>query len=229
MLTQLDDDGREFVVAYVNRSNNKMEAKYSSYEGECLAVVWVVSSFQCYFYGSPFILIIDHQPLKFLMESDRLTGKLAMWALILQDYDFDIIHRPSRVNQNVDGLNRNPSSNEEDTNGVHWHGDVDLEAVLRWYASTYFCTLLGCFGDVLHSSMDDGDPHDVDMESRGNDALDIYHDAFVIAYLQVGEISIRLSPKEKYCVVHRAKRFKWEGNSLLWMWADGQVKVMPCP
>jgi hypothetical protein len=25
MLTQLDDDGWEFVVAYVNRSNNKME------------------------------------------------------------------------------------------------------------------------------------------------------------------------------------------------------------
>ncbi len=52
MLTQFDDDGWEFVLAYVNRSNNKMKAKYSSYEGECFAVVWVVSSFQCYLYGS---------------------------------------------------------------------------------------------------------------------------------------------------------------------------------
>jgi hypothetical protein len=82
MLTQLDDDGREFVVAYANWSNNKMEAKYNSYERECLVVVWVVSSFCCYFYGSPFILIIDHKSLKFLMESDRLTGKLAR-ALIV--------------------------------------------------------------------------------------------------------------------------------------------------
>jgi hypothetical protein len=55
MLTQFDDDGQKFMVAYVSLSNNKMEAKYNSYERECLTVVWVVSSFQCYFYGSPVI------------------------------------------------------------------------------------------------------------------------------------------------------------------------------
>jgi hypothetical protein len=60
MFTQFDDDGRKFVVAYVSWSNNKTKAMYNSYEGECLVVVWVVSSFHCYFYGSPFTLIIDH-------------------------------------------------------------------------------------------------------------------------------------------------------------------------
>jgi hypothetical protein len=38
MLTQCDDDGREFVVAYVSRSNNKTKVKYSSYEWECLVL-----------------------------------------------------------------------------------------------------------------------------------------------------------------------------------------------
>jgi hypothetical protein len=69
MLTQLDDDGQEFVVAYANRSSNKTKTKYSSYEGECLAIVWAISSFQCYLYGNPFTLITNHQLLKFLMES----------------------------------------------------------------------------------------------------------------------------------------------------------------
>ncbi len=98
MLTQLDDDGREFVAAYANQFNNKMKAKYNSYEGDCLAIVWAISSFQCYIYGNPFTLIIDHQPLKFFIESNRLTRKLVKWALILQEYNFDIIHKPSRVN-----------------------------------------------------------------------------------------------------------------------------------
>jgi len=31
MLTQFDDDGQKFMVAYVSLSNNKMEAKYNSY------------------------------------------------------------------------------------------------------------------------------------------------------------------------------------------------------
>jgi hypothetical protein len=34
MLTQFDDDGQEFVVAYVNQSNNKTKAKYNSYMRE---------------------------------------------------------------------------------------------------------------------------------------------------------------------------------------------------
>ncbi len=66
-----------------------------------------------------------------------------------------------KVNQNVDGLIWNPSSNKEDTIGACWHGDVDLEVILRWHASAYLCTLLGCFRDVPHISVDDGDPHDV--------------------------------------------------------------------
>jgi hypothetical protein len=109
-----------------------------------------------------------------------------------------------KVNRDADGLNWNPGSNE-DTIGACWHGDVDLEVVLGWHASAYLCTLLGCFGDVFHSSMDNGDPHDVDMESKGNGALDIHDDAPIIAYLQVGEIPIGLIPKEMDCVVCKAK------------------------
>ncbi len=93
-----------------------------------------------------------------------------------------------------------------------WHGDVDLEVVPRWHASAYLCTLLGCFGDVPHTSVDDGDPHDVDMELEGNGALNIYDDALVIAYLQASEVLIGLTPKERDHIVPRAKQFKWEGS-----------------
>ena len=88
VLTQRDDEDKEFVVAYASRSNNAAKAKYSSYEGECLAAVWAVAHFRCYLYGNPFTLVIDHQPLKWLMDSDKLTGKLARWALMLQEYEF---------------------------------------------------------------------------------------------------------------------------------------------
>jgi hypothetical protein len=71
----------------------------------------------------------------------------------------------------------------QDTIKAHWHGDVDLEIVLRWHASTYLYTLLGCSKDVPQTSVDDGDSHDVDMESKGNGALDIYDDTPIIAYL----------------------------------------------
>jgi hypothetical protein len=75
--------------------------------------------------------------------------------------------------------------------------------------------------------VDDGDSNDANMEMEGNGALDIYDDAHVMTYLQIGEVLIRLLPKEKDDIVHKTKRFKWEGNSLLHVWEDGRVKVVP--
>ncbi len=37
-----------------------------------------------------------------------------------------------------------------------------------------------------------------------------------MAYLQVGEVLVGLTPKEQDRVVHRAKWFQWEGTTLLW-------------
>jgi hypothetical protein len=92
------------------------KAKYNSYEGECLAVMWAIFSFWCYLYGSPLTLVIDHQPLKFFIKSDQFIREFAKQAwLILHEYDFDIVHQVGRVNQDIDGLNEILSSNEEDT------------------------------------------------------------------------------------------------------------------
>jgi hypothetical protein len=38
------------------------------------------------------------------MESNQLTGKLAKWALILQGYNFDIVHKVGKVKWDTDGL-----------------------------------------------------------------------------------------------------------------------------
>ncbi len=45
-LIQLDNDDQEFMVTYVDRCNNKIETKHSSYKRECFTIVWVVSSFE---------------------------------------------------------------------------------------------------------------------------------------------------------------------------------------
>ena len=117
------------MIAYASRSNNDAEAKYSSYEGECLAIVWGVAHFRPYLYGQRFTFVTDHQPLKWLMESDKLTRKLARWALLLQEYDFEVVHKTCVQNLDADGLSLNPSSLQEDLTGARWHGTSDQEAV----------------------------------------------------------------------------------------------------
>ena len=113
VLTQYDY-GREFVVAYVSRSNNIAKSKYGSYEGECLVAVWAVAHFLCFLFGNPFTLVTDRQPLKWLMDSDKLIVKLAHWTLILQEYDFEVLHRPAHLHQDADGLSCNPFWSQKD-------------------------------------------------------------------------------------------------------------------
>jgi hypothetical protein len=83
VLTQCDEKGKEFVVAYVNCLNNATESQYSSYEGKCFVAVWAIAHFRCYLFGTKFTLVTNHQSFKWLMEFDKLTGKLTQWALIL--------------------------------------------------------------------------------------------------------------------------------------------------
>ncbi len=64
----------------------------------------------------------------------------------------------------------------------------------------------------------------MDIEQEGDGAFHIHADAPIIAYLQAYE-----TPKECDWVVHKAKSFKWEGNSFLHVWVDGQVWVVPHP
>jgi len=82
IIGQLDEDDKEYVITYTSRNNNKAESNYSSYEGECLVVVWAVIHFRPYLYGTNFTLYTDHQPIKWLMTNDKLTSKLAWLALI---------------------------------------------------------------------------------------------------------------------------------------------------
>ncbi len=47
------------------------------------------------------------------------------------------MHRFGIANLDVDGLSRNPCTNQEDDTGVRWHGEVDEEMVPGWHASTF--------------------------------------------------------------------------------------------
>ncbi len=98
---QLGEKGKEYVIAYASRNNNKDESNYSSYEGECLTIVWAIVHFRPYFYGTKFTLYTDHQPIKWLMTNNKHTSKLVHWALILQEYEFKVIHRPGITHQNT--------------------------------------------------------------------------------------------------------------------------------
>ena len=110
MVLSQKQDGLERVIAYGWRALNSAEQNYSTTEQEALAVVEGIKHFEPYIYGRKFTIYTDHHSLKWLMTLKEPRGRLCRWALRIQQYDFDVQHRPGRVHSNADALSRLPYS-----------------------------------------------------------------------------------------------------------------------
>ncbi|HVI20899.1 MAG TPA: ribonuclease H family protein, partial [Bacillus sp. (in: firmicutes)] len=71
----------------------------------CLAVIWAVKYFEQYL-SEPFTVVTDHSALKYLQKCKIPTGRRARWIMYLQQFQFEIVHRPGKENKNADALSR---------------------------------------------------------------------------------------------------------------------------
>lgn len=105
VLTQSFVDG-EKVICYLSRSLTRQEMKLTVTEKECLAVIWGVEKLRHYLEGVHFKVITDHHSLLWLHNLKDPQGRLARWALRLQPYDFQLIHRKGKEHIVPDFLSR---------------------------------------------------------------------------------------------------------------------------
>jgi transposase InsO family protein len=97
----------ERVIAFLSKKFTGPQRKYAATEKECLAVLVAVRKFRQYVEGTRFTVITDCAALKWLSQfNDATNGRLCRWALQLQSYDFEIIHRKGTSNLVPDALSR---------------------------------------------------------------------------------------------------------------------------
>ena len=99
---------REVVVAYFSKALSIQERRYCVTRRELLAMVKAIKHFHVYLYGRKFLLRTDHSALRWLLNFRQPEGQVARWIETLQQYDFDIEHRPGVSHGNADSLSRRP-------------------------------------------------------------------------------------------------------------------------
>ena len=145
ILSQEQSDGTVHPVAYASRSLDKHERNYGISELETLGLVWAVRYFRHYILGHPCTVYTDHVACLSILNTNKPSGKLARWALTIQEMDLTIKHKPGKANSNADALSRNistvnavsseevvPSAPDLDTLGPLQWADLSLVPMLQY-------------------------------------------------------------------------------------------------
>jgi len=101
-------DGQERVIAYASRLLSKTERNYCVTRRELLAVIYFCKQFRTYLLGRHFLIRTDHAALRWLRNMPDPVGQQARWLEIMEEYDFEIEHRPGKKHANADALSRKP-------------------------------------------------------------------------------------------------------------------------
>lgn len=94
-------------VAFESRRLTGAELNYTTHEQECLGVVHALKLWRCYLEGVKFTVVTDNHPNTFLDTQPLLSRRQARWSEFLQQFDFQWVFRPGRLNV-ADPLSRLP-------------------------------------------------------------------------------------------------------------------------
>ena len=114
VLMQLTEPKWYRPMYYASRKLSKAERNYSTTEREALKMAYSVTKYQHYLLGRKFSFHMDHSALIYLVSKVSLTGKIARWTLLLQEFEFDIYHRPGAQHAVADYLSRLESGEARD-------------------------------------------------------------------------------------------------------------------
>ena len=116
-------------IAYKSRRLNEHEKNLGIYEKELLAIMHALAMWKHYLLGTPFVLRMDDQSLKYFLMQTKLSDKQMRWANFLSQFNFHTAHIADKHNQVADALSKRPQVN---TVSIATHND--LSQMINEYA-----------------------------------------------------------------------------------------------
>lgn len=101
-------DSEMYPVFFLSKKTSPAESNYSSYELEVLAVIYSLKKLRVYLLGLKFVIVTDCKSFKQTMSKRDLCPKIARWALQLEEFNCEVIHRSGTAMRHVDALSRFP-------------------------------------------------------------------------------------------------------------------------
>lgn len=95
MLYQVHENGNKRIVRFGSKGLSKWQRSYGPTKLELLGMVTSILDCASYLRGHHFVVECDHQALRPLFQKQLKGAIYERWLAILQQFDFNIIHKPA--------------------------------------------------------------------------------------------------------------------------------------
>lgn len=107
ILMQRKSDKQWHPVFFFSKRTTDAESRFHSFELETLAIINALKRFRIYLEGIQFTIVTDCNSLALTLNKKQVNPRIARWALELENYDYNIVHRGNERMRHVDALSRN--------------------------------------------------------------------------------------------------------------------------
>ncbi|KFM72496.1 Retrovirus-related Pol polyprotein from transposon 17.6, partial [Stegodyphus mimosarum] len=128
MLLQLGSDDKWHLVYCVSKKTTEAEKNYHSSKLELMAIVWTLDRLRQFLLGIEFTVVTDCQALVYMNAKKSTNPQIARWSILIQEYNFEIRHKPGIKMSHIDAISRAPVINSSDT--MHSLIEDNLEVCL---------------------------------------------------------------------------------------------------
>jgi len=91
-------------IAYCSEKLKGSHINYSTYDKELNALVRTLQTWKYYLLSKEFVVLSDHESLKFLNGQGKLNKRHARWVELLEQFPYVIKHKQEKANIVVDAL-----------------------------------------------------------------------------------------------------------------------------
>ncbi len=151
-LTQLDENGRDRVIAFFSKKLSPAEQNYTTNDRELLGLIYFLQRFRCYLEGSNFEIFTDNQVLRSFFTKPNLSRREARWLETLGNFGiFPINLKPGKIHVLGDTLSRAPHASVNVLEVLN----IDIDDIIGGYEDDKFygAILKGLKGEEISDEM----------------------------------------------------------------------------
>ena len=93
-------------ITFASKKLTEVESRWSTIDKEAYAVIFAIQKLRSFLLDKHFTVFSDHQPLKYLFQSSKVSAKVHRWRALVAEFNFDVKYIRGEENAVADSLSR---------------------------------------------------------------------------------------------------------------------------